>query len=85
MPQFDVLLFLKVIVIGREMWLPVKHITRQQDWYAVVLRTHPEAVLVVDRSLMRGWTTARMLFPELGPENLAFRSLPEKELDAMPG
>ena len=61
----------------------VKQIRGYQDWYAVVVRGHPEIVLVVDRSLTRGWTTARLLFPDIGPEDLAFRILPEREFDAL--
>jgi hypothetical protein len=56
---------------------------RQQDWYAIVVRRHPEIVLVVDRSLVRAWTIVRSAHPELGPEDLAFRTLPEKEFDAL--
>ena len=55
------------------------------NWYAILIRRYPEIVLVIDRSLARGWTTARLMFPEIGPEDLAFRTLPEKEFDAIPG
>ena len=41
-----------------------------KDPSEVVLETQP-------------WITARMLFPEIGPENLAFRTLPEREFDAL--
>jgi hypothetical protein len=50
-----------------------------QDWYAIVLRRHPDNVLVDDRSLVRAWTIVRSVHPELGPEDLAFRTLTEKE------
>jgi hypothetical protein len=56
---------------------------RHQNWYAIIVRRHPEIVLVVDRSLVRACTIARMQHPELGPEDLAFRTLPEKEFDAL--
>jgi hypothetical protein len=59
------------------------NITPYQDRYAIVIRRYPEIVLVIDRSLTRGWTTARLMFPEIGAEDLAFRTLPEKEFDAM--
>jgi hypothetical protein len=54
-----------------------------QDWYAIVLRRHPDNVLVDDRSLVRAWTIVRSVHPELGPEDLAFRTLPEKEFPAI--
>jgi hypothetical protein len=57
----------------------VEHPKQPRDWYAVVLRLHPEIVLVVDRySLSRAWITARLLFPQIFSENLAFRTIPEK-------
>jgi hypothetical protein len=56
---------------------------KYHEWYATVVRRQPEVVLVVDRSPTRAWTIARMLHPELGPEDLAFRTLPEKEFDAL--
>jgi hypothetical protein len=61
----------------------MNHAKRHQDWYAVVPRRLPETVLVVDRSLIRAWTYARMLFPDLGSEDLAFRTLPEAEFDSI--
>ena len=46
-----------------------------KDWYAVVLRGHPEIVLVVDRYfLTRAWIVARLMFPEIGSGDLAFRT-----------
>src|SRR6266404_7427752 len=56
---------------------------KHQEWYAIVIRRDPESILVVDRSRIRAWTTVRMMFPEIGPEQLAFRTLPEKECDAV--
>ena len=38
----------------------------------------PESILVVDRPLIRAWITVRRMFPEIGPEHLAFRTLSEK-------
>ena len=55
-----------------------------RDSFAVVLRWHPEIVLVVDRhSLTRAWTTARLLLPELSSEDLAFRTMLQKEVDEL--
>jgi hypothetical protein len=56
---------------------------QEKEWYAIVMRRDPESILVVDRSPIRAWTTVRMMFPEIGPEQLAFRTLPEKECDAV--
>jgi hypothetical protein len=56
---------------------------KYHEWYAIVVRRQPEVVLVVDRSLTRAWTVARVLHPELGPEDLAFRTLPGKEFDVL--
>jgi hypothetical protein len=53
------------------------------NWHAIVVRRHPDVVLVIDRSLIRAWMTARLMFPEVGPEDLAFRTLPDKEFDAL--
>jgi hypothetical protein len=62
----------------------VEQAKRPNDWYAVVLRWHPEIVLVVDRcSLTRAWITGRLLLPELSSEDLAFRTMPQKEVDAL--
>jgi hypothetical protein len=79
-----VLSFLKVIVIDAKCRFVSTNVTPYQDRYAIVIRRHPEIILVVDRSLTRGWTTARMMHPDIGPEDLAFRTLPDKEFDAMP-
>ena len=38
---------------------------------------------MVDRSLVRAWITVRATRPEIGPEDLAFRTLTEKEFDAL--
>ena len=55
-----------------------------KDWYAIVLRSNPEMVLVVDRySLTCAWIVARLMFPELDSEDLAFRAMPEKEVDEL--
>jgi hypothetical protein len=59
------------------------HISLNQNWYAIVIRKHPETILVVDRSLLQGWMTTQILYPEIGPEDMAFRTLPEKEFNAM--
>jgi hypothetical protein len=75
--------FLKVIVIDAKCRFVSTNITPYQEWYAIVVRRHPEIVLVIDRSLIRGWMTARLLFPEVGPEDLAFRTLPDREFDAL--
>jgi hypothetical protein len=62
----------------------VEQSRQPKDWYAIVLRRHPEIVLVVDRySLSRAWITARLLFPEILSEDLAFRTMPEKEVDEL--
>jgi len=53
-----------------------------QNWYSIV-RGHPEVVLISDRSLSRAWTATRRLFPEIGPEDLAFKTLTKKEFDAL--
>jgi len=54
-----------------------------QNWYSIVVRGNPDVVLVIDRSLTRAWVTVRMMFPEIGPEHLAFRTLSEKEVDSL--
>jgi hypothetical protein len=55
-----------------------------RDSYAVVLRGHPEIVLVVDRySLTRAWITARLLFRELVSGDFAFRTMPDREVEAL--
>jgi hypothetical protein len=56
---------------------------KYHEWYAIVVRREPEVVLLVDRSLTRAWTIARMIHPEVGPEDLAFRTLTEQEFDAL--
>jgi hypothetical protein len=56
---------------------------KYHEWYAIVLRRQPEVLLVVDRSLTRAWTIARTLFSEIGPEDLAFRTLTKKEFDTL--
>jgi hypothetical protein len=40
-------------------------------------------ILVTDRSLIRAWTAVRLLHPDIGPEDLAFRTLTTKEFDAL--
>ena len=52
-----------------------------QDWYAIVPRRNPEIILAVDRSLSRGLRLVRLAHPDIGPEDLAFRVLPEKEFN----
>ena len=55
-----------------------------RDWYVVVLRGHREIALVVDRySLTRARAAARLLFPELVSEDLGFRTMLQKEVDAL--
>jgi hypothetical protein len=62
----------------------VEQSKQPRDWYAVVLWRHPEIVVVIDRySLTRVWITARLLFPEISPEDLAFRTMPQKEVDVL--
>jgi len=62
----------------------VEQSKQPRDWYAVVLSGHPEIVLVVNRySLTRAWIVARMMFPELCSEDLAFRTIPKKEVDEL--
>lgn len=57
---------------------------RPRDWYAVLIRGHPEIVLVVDRySLIRAWISAHLLFPEIDSDDLAFRTMPEEEVNAL--
>jgi len=53
------------------------------DWYAIVVRTNPEIILGVDRSLTRGWMLVRLAHPDIGPEDLAFRTLSEKEFNCI--
>jgi len=54
-----------------------------QDWYAIVVRMNPEIILAVDRSLTRGWMLVRLAYPDIGPEDLAFRTLSEKEFNCI--
>ena len=62
----------------------MEHSKQPKDWYAIVLRRHPNTVLVVDRySLSRAWIVARLMLPELDSEDLAFRTMPEKEVDEL--
>jgi hypothetical protein len=57
---------------------------QQKDWYAIALRRHPEIVLDLDLySLTRAWITARLLLPEILSGDLAFRTMPEKEVDEL--
>jgi hypothetical protein len=62
----------------------VEQARQPKDWYAIVLRRHPEIVLVVDRySLNRAWIVARLMLPELGSVDMAFRTMQEKEVDEL--
>jgi hypothetical protein len=55
--------------------------TLKDEWYAIVLRgADPEIILVIDRSLTRGKIAARLLHPEIGDKNIAFRVISEEEI-----
>ena len=55
-----------------------------QDWFAIVVKIEPDIVLAIDRSLIRAWMTVRLAYPDIHPEELAFRTMSECEFDAMP-